>query len=466
MSTVSLPLKTEIWQADRLTKMLENCRAIYNAVAGQKLKDYQRMRQDHPEYDEAINIIRIAYKSDDKKAKNTEEYKKSIEVLNKLREEYDLTEGSFNNVTTYHRRHYSKSISSTIAQCSIAKPVWSAFESLLYRSGKEVHFKKKGTLSSMASDGKSGFRVVDINGKTLKKGIVDGPMFLAVGGVGVKKMQIPIIVPNEEYKKEMVCREFHEVRVVQKIVKGRSRFCLHLAVDGVPEKKYDKSGLEKHPIGRGKLGIYIDAQTVTVVTEKGFFYGYWLGSGIDHFDQQKKALDRYMSHSRRINNPENYEQNGTVKKGRIADGVKVPLIWKNSKRYDRARNKKKNLFRVESENRLLERNRLANEILLLGNEIYINDYPFEISAKRKTDDGVTPRGTPAPKSREGKEIGENAPGAFVALLKYKLEVYGEGILRKIQMTPEKDDSYRSRSAWLLLTEGEQLYELQNVKETR
>ena len=455
MSVVTLPLKTEIWQADRLTKMLENCRAIYNAVLGQKRKDYRKMLEEQA-YKDALEVVIDCYQDEDMKRRKSPECKAALEVMNQLRRDYDISEYGFGHATTYHRQHYSKSVGSTIANLSIAKPAWRAFDSVIFGKGEDVHFKKAGDFTSMASDGKSGFRLLDSDGNTLNKGIVDEPMFLAVGGRGVKPMRIRVIVPNERYKREMVARPFHVIRVVKKTVRGVNKFYLQLTVDGAPAAKLDKHGNEKHTPGKGRVGIFIDTRTVTVVTEAGEIKQYKLNEGIDHFEEQKISLNQYMSHSRLLSNPDNFEENGTIKKGRIVDGVRRPLEWHNSNNYQKARVKKADLHRVESETRNLERIRLANEIIGLGNDIYINAFPFAEAAKRKTEDTLTAKGTPASKAKAGKAIGENAPAMLVTLLKNKLETNGEGRVTVIKIVPDRKGDYRTKYAAIMLERGNEM----------
>lgn len=467
MSVVVLPLKTEPWQADRLTKMMENCRAIYNAVLGQKRKEYRRMLEE-PSYKEALAIVSDCYKDKDKKRRKSQECKDALDTMNQLRKDYGITEYGFGSATTYHRQHYKNSVSSMIAQMSITPAAWKAFDSLIFGKGEDVHFKKAGDFSSMASDGRSGFRLVDEAGKTLERGIVDAPMFLAVGGRGIKKMTIPVIVPKDDsYKQEMVARSYHVIRVVKKTVRGVNKFYLQLTVDGVPAVKRDAEGKEKHLRGKGKVGIYIDTRTVTVITEAGELRQYKLNEGIDHFEEEKKALNRFMSHSRILSNPDNFEENGTIKKGVVVDGVRRPLEWHNSKRYHLARAKKADLHRVESETRRLERIRLANEILSLGNVFYINDFPFAEAARRKQEDALTKKGTPASKAKAGKAIGENAPSVLITFLKNKLEASGEGRITVVKIVPDRTGDYRTRYAGILLEKGEELAKAQeeSVDET-
>ncbi|KFD41985.1 hypothetical protein DK28_0202035 [Peptococcaceae bacterium SCADC1_2_3] len=65
----------------------------------------------------------------------------------------------------------------------------------------------------------------------------------------------------------------------------------------------------------------------------------------------------------RVNNPDNYNPDGTIKKGRRK--------WKNSKEYIKTRLKLFELFRRQSAHRKSLHGKMINDILRHGNEIYI-----------------------------------------------------------------------------------------------
>ena len=205
MSVVTLPLKTEPWQADRLTKKFEMCRSIYNAMLGFELKQYHKMLRDQRYIDSKI-IIDDCYRNEDKTKRKSAECKDALKIRNDLYKEYGFSKFAFTNTVTDFYKHFAENISSSMAGKSIAIPMWSAFEKMLFGNGKIVHFKKYGDWNSIVTDGRSGLRIVDKNGTTLTEGTADEPMYLYVGTQkGKKPLTIPVIVPeNDIYKKEMV----------------------------------------------------------------------------------------------------------------------------------------------------------------------------------------------------------------------------------------------------------------------
>ena len=129
-------------------------------------------------------------------------------------------------------------------------------------------------------------------------------------------------------------------------------------------------------------------------------------------------IQRYMDNSRRAMNPDNYNNDGTIKKGIVIDGKKRKLHWNESNGYKRAKLEMKNLLRKEAENRSLERHIIANEILSYGNVFAVNDYPFQYAAMRKKMFNEN-TGQEEKRKRAGATIGNNAPATLIGLINAK-----------------------------------------------
>ena len=425
-SVVTLPLKTEIWQADRLAKIFDMCRSVYNTMLGFELKQYRKMLRDQ-RYTESKKVIDACYQADDKSKRKSAECKDALKLRNELYKEYGFSKYDFYHAVIPFYKHFPENLTCMMARMSVAVPMWAAFEKMIFGNGKIVHFKKLGDWNSIVTDGRSGLRIVDKKGATLAEGTADEPMYLYVGTQkGKKTLMIPVVIPkNDTYKAEMVQRPIRTVRVIRKNVRGTYKYFVQLTVEGAPAPKLDREGNPKHMPGHGKVGVYIDTRTVTAVTEDGSIFAFELNEGIEIYEKERGELLRYMDASRRATNPENYNSDGTIKKGRMVEGQRRPLQWSYSNGYKRAKAKLSNLYRLEKEHRDLERKKLANTLLSLGDDFYINDYPFALAAQRKKEDEFKPNGTPKSKKKAGKVIGENAPSMLVTFLGNKLEGCGK-----------------------------------------
>lgn len=453
MSVVTLPLKTEIWQEDVLNKRFELCRKIYNNMLHYELKQLNKAMNDK-RYRDAKAVINEVYKlsneKEKKERKKSEEFKEAAKITNDILKEYGLTEYGFTAEVLKQREVYKTNIPSVVASLSVAKPMWAAMDKKLFGNGNALHYKKKDTWRSMASDGKSGIRLVNADEKTVLHREGNEKLWVKMSVPHGKTVLIPVMIdPKDSYKAEMLDRNVKIVRITRKFCKTKYHYYVQLTVEGAPAIRYDKDGNLKNPVGHGKVGMYIDTTSVTLALPNGDVQYISLKS--DGKTAAKIAeLQRYMEASRRAMNPDNYNEDGTIKKGIWEDGRIRRLHWVESNGYKCAKQKLRNLYRVESENRTLVRQVLANQILSYGDEIVVNDYAFQSAAMRKKVKNEA-TGEVEKHKKAGKAIGENAPATLVMLIESKLKAKaGNGITRvKLDVDFEKE-KYREFYAKELL----------------
>ena len=410
VSVVTLPLKTEPWQTDKLNRIFESCRCIYNAMLSRLMKEYRKLKRD-PRYIEYSERIRDCYNDTDPARRSSSECRLAIDERNRLFKEYGFTAFDFTNLGTECYDHYKEIVPSIVKNRSITKPLWGAFSDMFYKNGKQVRYKKTGDWNSIASDGKSGLRLVDREDRTLRQGTLTEPMWLYVGTREGKPMRIPVVIPEkDDWKGKMVCRPIRVIRVIRKKVRGADKYFLQLTVEGETESKTNSRGEEKHPRGTGKVGVYIEPRSVTAANGNEV-KTFWLNRAVT-FPRQKRELMRFLESSKRATNPENYNPDGTIKTKKQR---KAPLTWNYSNHYKAARAKLADLYRVEAENRRLERQKIANELMQYGNEFIVNEGP--------------------------------APGLLIQLLKQKAESEGRGSVRTVSIGKvEKVGNYKERQA--------------------
>src|SRR5262249_41777249 len=115
-----------------------------------------------------------------------------------------------------------------------------------------------------------------------------------------------------------------------------------------------------------------------------------------------RRLQRQMDRQQRANNPENYDEQGRIKKH-----GKQRLTWKDSKRYLTARRRKATRERKLAAHRKSLHGRLVHEIVAVGNTIITEKLSYRAWQKQF-----------------GKSVGLRAPGMFIALLKRTGAAYG------------------------------------------
>lgn len=301
---LTLPLKLEKWQSDHLEKRFEIARQLYNTLIHAELKRIHRIER-MPEYRE---IERLIEATTDKKEKW---------ALKNQKKQFLRKNGiNRNTFTTDMKRlykHFNDNIGSNVAQHGIVSQVLTAFEKVyIENQSGEVHFKKPGDLRSVQgySQKKSGgveimFREGKIiwnqQGNNDRKGVArEFPLKLS---------------PDNSYEAEMLKKHVKFVRILRKDGKTKPHWYAQLVLEGTPVAKYDPiSGAPKHPVGHGVVGIDIGTRTLAYSTDSEVNL-LELADRVQNIEQEKRRLQRKMDRSRRAMNPENYNSDGTFKRG-------------------------------------------------------------------------------------------------------------------------------------------------------
>ena len=130
-------------------------------------------------------------------------------------------------------------------------------------------------------------------------------------------------------------------------IRGRLRVLIHLTIEGKAKSKFSREGSPRHKYGTGVVGCDIGTQTIayTSASECGLTNLAERGNAIATSEREERLLLRKMDRSRRATNPDNYNEDGTVKKG--------PKKWRCSKNYIKDKQRLKALRRKNSINRHL-----------------------------------------------------------------------------------------------------------------
>ncbi|WP_145930271.1 transposase [Siminovitchia fortis] len=374
---VELFLKTEIFQVHILEKRFEIGRHIYNACKRKMLDNIQQMRKDE------------TYQFWLKQEKSKTRTKKLIEI----REAYDISKTGAERIVNHMGKHFlSKKpknekhkqkvhLDSHVVQ-KIALNVWESIEDYLFNpKTKKVRFKKFGEFNTLES-------------KTNKSGIRYKNGFVEWNGLKIKaEMPKP---GKDSYLEAALHDEIAYCRIVRKIIRGRTKFYLQLVMKGIPPQK-------RKPV-EGKVGLDNGISTVATVSDKSVNVQEFC-KGLDELDRERRILLRRMDRSRRATNPNKFNDNGTFKKGNKDK-------WIRSKRYWKTLYELKEICRKIAAVRKMMHNKLANEILSEGNEVYAEWMNYK---------GLH-------KTRLGKRMGIKAPAAFLEILDRKLKYQGRQLI--------------------------------------
>ena len=130
-----------------------------------------------------------------------------------------------------------------------------------------------------------------------------------------------------------------------------------------------------------------------------------------------KRLDRRIERCQRVNNPECYEPDGTIKKG--------VRFKRPSNRQVRLRNRRLKAYRSLSEERKKLQGQLVNRLVSQASSVRIEELGVKGLQKRSRDIRINPKtNRPFSKKRFGKAIFRAAPSAFRSALETRASQLG------------------------------------------
>ena len=392
---VQFPLKTEKYQEDILDKRFEIGRQIYNSLVNITQKRYKEMIKTK-RYRNLISQL-----SGDKNKD-----KRIWKQINDTRKQFGMSEYSFYHDVTKIRRHFSDNIDSYTTQ-RIASNLWKAYEKLFYGNGEYIHYKGYGFLNSL--EGNSNAQGIRFRNNEILWNV----------------LKIPVAIDyNNYYENQALKLEIAYCRIIRKFVRKKYKYYVQIVFKGTPPIKVDnETGEVKHYIGEGDVGIDIGTSTIAYssTTDVKILE---LANKVQNIENQKRRLLRKMDRSRRATNPNNYNEDGTIKKQ-----CNKKMVWNKSNHYIKCQNKLKELYRKQADVRKYQHECLANEIISLGDTIYVEKMNFQGLAKRSTKTEKNEHGRFKRKKRFGKSIANRAPSMLLEIIDRKLSYYGRRLIK-------------------------------------
>lgn len=334
---VEFPLKTEKYQEDILNKRFEIGRKIYNSLVNVTQKRYKEMIKTK-KYRTLLSSLTGNKKSD----------KEIWKQINDIRKQYGMSEYSFYENVKQMQKHFKDNIDSFTAQ-KIATTLWKSYDKLFYGNGKKVYYKKYGELNSLeGKSNKTGIRI--INDTLVWNGL-----------------EIPVVIDyNNYYEYQATQSKICYNRIVRKYVRNKYKYYVQIVFKGNPPVKIDiEIGEIKHCIGDGDVGLDIGIRTIAISSQSDVKI-LELADRVQNIENQKQKILRKMDRSKRATNPDNYNEDGTIKK----QGNKK-VRWNKSNHYIKYQNELKELYRKQADIRKYQHECLANYIISLGNKVYV-----------------------------------------------------------------------------------------------
>ena len=373
---------------------------IYNLCLEHCIKQLNKLKRDK-EYRKSVKALKTVKRK--LKMKNLPQVEikrlKDIKIsctdkIKELEKEYQFTENDIQKYAKVPREFIGKILNSSIVQ-NIASTAFDAVKKIRYRKAKKVKFKKKGEISLEGKNNRTGF-IFDIKTMKLKLG---------------KKLFCNLKTLDER-QKNCFKNRIKFCRVLKRYIRGKKRYFLQIVFEGIPETDFQ--------IGEGEVGLDIGTSTVAISSDNEVKL--LKLSETEQEAKKIKMLQRSLDRKRRMANPDNYDENGKVKKKRNE--------WKLSKNYFRELNKLKEIYRKKRVKDNQHKNILVKLILSQGDAVKtektsVNSWK---SKSKKTAINKS-NGKNISKKRFGKSVNNNAPGTFIRKIEEKLSYFGKELIK-------------------------------------
>lgn len=302
-----------------------------------------------------------------------------------------------------------------------AEDIWKGVEKILYEDGKMLHFQKRGELPILRA--KQIERIITVKN-------IDNHLVLSCNGIvftpfvtdRFERDEIDAVLEylaNSDEVDAKAAKLFNETGKLTDTyrpcyaalkceeIRGRLKVFIHLTIEGNAKPKFNKDGSRRHKYGTGVIGCDIGTQTIAYTSAKGCGLKNLAerGDAITKSERRERILLRKLDRSRRAMNPQNYNDDGSVKERQKR--------WAFSKNYIEERKKLSELQRKNSINRHLAIREDVNHIRSLG-DVFItepkNAKKLMVKAKETSVNEKT--GRMNRKRRFGKSIRNRCPGYF------------------------------------------------------
>ncbi|GAW93485.1 zinc ribbon domain-containing protein [Calderihabitans maritimus] len=359
-----IPLRFSRAQEKKLLARLEAARQLYNACLGEAMKRVRLVRQS--------KLWQQAQKEPDRKQKKS--------LFREARSKYGFTDAAMQHYAVEIRRScwIKEHLDVHVAQ-KLGTRAYRAAGRVLFGEARRVRFKGKNQMDT-------------VEGKSNAAGIR-----WRNNCVAWKGLILPAIIDLKDpiIRHALSCR-IKYVRLVRRKINGRNRFYAQLVCEGVPYQK------PQNALGEGVVGIDIGPSTIARVNGTEAHLDRFCEELADK-EAEIRRLQRKLDRSRRANNPENYNPDGTVKKG--------PKKWRESKTYLKTRARLAEVQRRLADHRKSLHGRMVNETLRMGNV-----FKFEKLSYRSLQKVF------------GRSVNTRAPGKFIRELTRKAESAGGKVL--------------------------------------
>ncbi len=420
---LELPLQVEKYQADILNKRYEQLRELYNYVQGKLLRQYRYFEQ-MKEYQacEKIKEMKDFFRTHPFHING---------VLGSNKQLLDITFDEY-GINSFVEKLVQKSVGPNMTYADLgfttnildhlSASIWAAWDKKLYDfKAKRISFKKYGELDSFSSrrkvvGGKVYFSGMELHLDKMELAIkMNGKQGNNAKFITLKMLHNPKHADYEMWALKGGVDSVKVVKVVRRLIRSQYKYFVQLTIEGEKPQK-------GRTLGKGNVGIDLGPTTVAVSGENVVSIDK-LASKCDNIQEEITRLSRKIDRSRRANNPQNFNEDGTIKRG-------VKLVWNDSKRYKELRRELAELRRKQAAIRKQQHIERANALLKEGDTFIVENNQISSWTTRVKETKVNEKtGKIQKKKRFGKSIANHAPSMFVSILENKVKSLGGEVVK-------------------------------------
>jgi hypothetical protein len=394
---VSVKLKLTESVENRLEKTFRIASSAYNEALSFGLRRLEDLKQNS-RYQELLELRR----------NNNHQVKEYDKELLKIRKMYSLTEFGLSALLGQQRKKPNspyKQLNSGELQV-IASQAYKTLEKVLFYRIKpsSTRFRSKYDLNVSYRNrvNTTGTRIIqsDRNGFAYRLYIHKSTTFV----------DIPIKAFNNHQQMSLLRSEkIKYVQIIRKTIRGKHVYILQIVCQGSPVTKVKR--------GEGTMGIDPGISTVAYVSKKSLALVDLVPKNVNRKEKLMRYLDRAIERSRRVNNPNCYNSNGTIKKD-----SKLKHL---SNRQVRLQVRRTKSYRSLSEERKKIQGQLVNHLVSQASLIKIEDLNIKGLQRRSKEIRINPKtNRPFSKKRFGKSVFRAAPSSFRQLLQTRARQLG------------------------------------------
>ena len=397
---VSVKLKLTESIENRLEKSFRVASSAYNEALSFGLRRFENLKQNS-RYQELLEL----------RKNNNHQVKEYDKELLKIRKMYSLTEFGLSARLGQQRKKTNspyQQLNSGELQV-IAGQAYKALEKVLFYQIKSssIRFRSKYDLNVSYRNrvNTTGTRIIPSNRK--------GYAYRLYIHKSTNFIDIPIKAFNNHQQISLLKSEkIKYVQIIRKTIRGKYVYILQIVCQGLPITKVKR--------GDGTMGIDPGISTVAYVSKKSLALVDLVPKDVNRKEKLMRYLDRAIERSRRVNNLNCYNSNGTIKKG--------SKFKRQSNRQVRLQVRRIKSYRSLSEERNKIQGQLVNHLVSQASLIKIEDLNIKGLQRRSKEIRINPKtNRPFSKKRFGKSVFRAAPSSFRQLLQTRARQLGVDI---------------------------------------